>query len=193
MAVTQIFEGFSISHAAILSGSAPVAPDLFSEEADGDIYGVREGSLQADTDSYDNLGDDSVLSSWFWFNFATVSITAGYISFPLVALLSGSTISSSGAGDAIQYDLPRWEETSLNQPARPMLVRVPSKDSNSNTRVMDIVLYKVQFEPLNFDGPTYKDGLVINYSGKALMSQTDEAGTTLAVRAIGRLVNTQAA
>ena len=193
MAVTQIFEGFSISHAAILSGSAPVAPDLFSEEADGDIYGVREGSLQADTDSYDNLGDDSVLSSWFWFNFATVSITAGYISFPLVALLSGSTISSSGAGDAIQYDLPLWEETSLNQPARPMLVRVPSKDSNSNTRVMDIVLYKVQFEPLNFDGPTYKDGLVINYSGKALMSQTDEAGTTLAVRAIGRLVNTQAA
>lgn len=180
---TKIFEGFSISHASILDGTTGL------EETDGDIYGVREGSLEVDTDNFDNTGDDSVLSSWSWFNFATLTITAGYVPFDLIALLSGSTVTSSGAAPDDHYSLPLWNEGSFNQPARPVLLRVPSRDSAGATRVLDILLYKVQFDPFGFDGPNYKDGLLLNYSGKALISGTDEAGNALAERSIGRLVN----
>lgn len=179
----RIVEGFSLSHAGILDG------ETGAEEVNGDIYGIREGSLEVDTDSYDNTGDDAVLSSWFWFNFGTVSVTAGYIPFDLIALLSGATITSSGAAPNDYYNMPLWNEGSLNQPTRPMFLRVPSKDNLGEPRVLDIVLYKVQFEPINFDGPSYKDGLLINYSGKALMSSVDEKGDPLSEKAIGRLIS----
>lgn len=177
------FEGFSVSHAAILDGTTG------AETAD--IFGVREGSIEVDTDSYDNTGDDTILSTWNWFNFATLSIQAGYVPFSVVALLQGNTIASSGTGNATKYELPLWNESSLNQPARPVLIRVPSKDSDGLARNLDFILYKVQFEPISFDGPSYKDGLLLNYSGKALMSNKDEKGANLTDRAIGRLVNTQ--
>lgn len=178
------FEGFSVSHAAILDGSTG------AESAD--IYGIREGSIEVDTDSFDNTGDDTVLSTWNWFNFATVSITSGFIPFATVALLTGTTITSSGTGDTTKYELPLWNEKSLNVAPRPVLIRVPSKDSDGLARNLDFILYKVQFEPISFDGPAYKDGLVLNYAGKALMSEKDETGVAIGGgdRAIGRLVNT---
>lgn len=181
---TTIVEGFSVSHAGILDGTVAA-----NEVAD--IYGIREGTLDVDTDSYDNTGDDQVLSSWSWINFATVSITSGYIPFEVLALLSGSTITSSGTDAATSYSLPLWNEKSMNQPTRPMLIRVPSKDSAGTPRLFDIVLYKVAFAPFTFDGPTYKDGLALNYSGKALMSNLDEKGGALTEKAVGRLVSTQ--
>lgn len=179
------FEGFSVSHAAILDGTTG------AETAD--IYGIREGSIEVDTDSYDNTGDDAILSTWNWFNFATVSVTSGYVPFSLIALLTGATITSSGTGEATKYEMPLWNEKSLNAAPRPMLIRVPSKDSDGKARNFDFILYKVQFEPISFDGPSYKDGLLLNYSGKALMSDKDEKGAVLAGgdRAIGRMVNTQ--
>lgn len=180
---TRTVEGFSISHASILNGSTG------AEEAWGDIYGIREGSIEVDSDAYDNTGDDSVLSTWFWFNYATVTITAGYVPFELIQQLTGVTMSSSGTDPNDYFYLPAWNEKSLNQPTRPMLVRVPSKDSAGKVRALDIVLYKVQFQPFSFDGPAYKDGLVINYSGRALISSTDEKGTALTDRAIGRLIS----
>lgn len=175
------FEGFSVSHAAILDGTTG------AEEAD--IYGIREGSIEVDTDSFDNTGDDSILSTWSWFNFATVTITSGYVPFDVVATLTGNSVTSSGAGDAAQYEVPLWNESSLNVPPRPVLIRVPSKDSDGLPRNMDFVLYKVQFQPIAFDGPTYKDGLTLNYTGKALMSDKDEKGQALTDRAIGRIIN----
>jgi len=177
------FEGFSVSHAAILDGTTG------AETAD--IYGIREGSIEVDTDSFDNTGDDTILSTWNWFNFATVSITSGYIPFSLISTLSGATLTSSGTGAATQYSLPLWNESSLNMPPHPVLIRVPSKDTSGASRTMDFVLYKVQFEPISFDGPSYKDGLVLNYSGKALMSDKDEKGGALTDRAIGRMINSQ--
>jgi hypothetical protein len=183
-APSTTFEGFSLSHAAILNGTTA------AETAD--IYGIREGTLDVDTDSYDNTGDNSVLSSWSWINFATVSIKSGYIPLSLVALLSGSTITSSGIDAATTYSTPLWNEKSMNQPTRPLLLRVPSKDSSGVPRVFDIVLFKVQFAPITFDGPTYKDGMAINYSGKALMSDKDELGVALTEKAVGRLVSSQA-
>ena len=174
-------EGFSLSHAAILNGAtgAEVA----------DIYGVREGTLEVDTDNYDNTGDNSVLSSWQWFNFATVTVQSGFIPFDLVALLSGSTITSSGTAPNDYYSLPLWAESSLNTPARPVLIRIPSKDTAGTTRSLDIVLYKVQFAPISFDGPSYKNGLLASYSGKAVMSAVDEKGAALTDRAIGRIIS----
>lgn len=178
-------EGFSVSHAAILDGSTG------AEEAAGDLYGVRSGSLEVDMDEFDNTGDDSVLSSWIWFNYANVTIEMGYIPFATIALLTGSTITSSGSDPDDYYSLPVWEQGSLNQPTRPMLIRIPSKDSAGAVRLLDIVLYKCQFKPMGFDGPSYKDGLMVNYSAKALISDADEAGNALTGdrRAIGRLVS----
>ena len=181
-------EGFSVTHAAILDGATnayTVAPTV------GDIYGVRSGSLDVDTDSYDNTGDDSILSTWSWFNFATLSIQSGYIPFELIQTLTGASITSSGTAPADFYSIPLWNESSLNQPVRPVLVRVPSKDQAGTPRVLDFVLFRVQFEPITFDGPNYKDGLLLNYSGKCLMSDKDETGTTLGTgkRAIGRIIS----
>lgn len=178
-------EGFSISHAAVLDGTTG------AELAAGDLYGVRSGSLEVDMDEFDNTGDDYVLSSWIWFNFATVTIEMGYIPFATIALLTGSTITSSGVAPADHYSLPIWEQGSLNQPTRPMLIRIPSKDGTGRIRLLDIVLYRCQFKPIGFDGPSYKDGLMVNYSAKAMISDRDERNQVLAGdrRAIGRLVS----
>lgn len=180
---SKIVEGFSLTHAAILDGTTG------AEETDGDIYGVRSGTIAADTGNYDNTGDDAVLSSWFWFNFATITVQAGYVPFDTIALLAGSTVTSSGTTPNDYYSMDLWPEDSLNQPPRPVLIRVPAKDKDGNTRTLDFVLYRVQFGPMNFDGPSYKSGLLLNYTGRAVMSDKDETGASLSKRAIGRMIN----
>lgn len=174
------FEGFSVSHAAILDGTTG------ADEAD--IYGIREGSLDVDTDQYDNTGDDTVLSSWGWVNFANLSIKSGYIPLEVVALLSGTPFVSAGTGPSATWSAPLWNEKSMNQPTFPVRLQIPSKDALGAPRVFDIILYKVQFAPIAFEGPSYKDGLVVSYSGKAMMSDYDEKGVALSERAVGRLI-----
>lgn len=183
-------EGFSISHAAILNGTTGI------EEAFGDIYGIRSGSLELDQDSYDNTGDDTILSTWYWANKVNVTVQGGYVPFQTLALISGSNITSSGTGVNQTFALPLWEENTMNTVPRPMLVRVPSKDATGAVRLLDFILYKVQFQPFSFDGPSYKEGLLLNYNGSALFSSTDEKGgpvldskTGAATRAIGRLLS----
>lgn len=178
---SPIVEAFSISHAAILNGST--GAEL------ADIYGVREGTVEIDSDSYSNTGDDAILSVWNWFNLATISITSGYLSYDMYALITGSTITSSGAAPNDYWNIPLWNESSLNQPTRPVLLRCPSKDSAGNPRSLDFVLYKVQFQPIRFDGPSYKNGLSVSWSAQAMISTTDEIGTTLSEPAVGRLVS----
>ncbi len=182
MDTNKIFEGFSISHAAILDGTTG------AEEVDGDIYGVRTGSLAANTGNFDNTGDDAVLSSWFWIDNATLTIESGYVPFETIALLSGTSIVSSGT----TYEIELWDEDSVNQPPRPVLLQVPSKDADGDIRVMKFILYKVQFAPFSFTGPAYKSGLLLSYSGRATLSNKNEKGETLAKRSIGRLVNSPA-
>src|SRR5512140_1886571 len=156
--VAPIIEGFSLSHAAILDGTTGAETQ--------DLYGIREGTLEVDTDNYDNTGDNAVLSSWQWFNFATVTVQSGYLPFDLYALLSGVTLTTSGSGATQTVSAPLWNEASLNQPTRPMKLRVPSKDTAGTSRNFDIVLFKVQFAPISFEGPSYKEGMLVNYSGK---------------------------
>lgn len=187
---TPIAEAFSVSHAAILDGTTG------AEETDGDIYGVRSASIELDTDSYDNTGDDAILSTWYWFNKATVNVQSGYVPFKTIALLSDTAVTSSGSAPNDYYEINLWEERSLNVQPRPMLIRCPSKDKDGVLRTMDFVLYKVQFQPFTFDGPTYKDGLLLNYVGTALMSDTKDNGDAVVdsktgqpSKAIGRLLN----
>lgn len=188
---TKIFEGFSVSHCAILDGDT-AAEDVVGNETYGDIYGVRTASLAASTGNYDNTGDEFVLSSWFWIENATLTVESGYLPFDTIALLTGATVSSTGTAPNDTYSLPLWDEDSVNVSPKPVLIRVPSKDSNGVIRNMDFVLYKVQFSPISFTGPAYKSGLLINYSGRATLSNLDEAGNTLTKRAIGRLINSPA-
>jgi hypothetical protein len=164
------FEGFSLSHAAILSGTTG------AESAS--IYGVRNGSIATDQGNFENTGDDVVLSEHFWINFANITIEEGYVPFSTIALLTGTTVGSSGASPNDYYAIPLWTLNSMNQPTQPMAIRVPSKDSAGTIRTLDFVLYKCQFQPFNFTGPSYKTGLSVSISYRALFSDANEIGTT---------------
>ena len=184
-------EAFSISHAAILDASTGVEVPEF-----GDIYGIRSGSLELDQDSYDNTGDDTILSTWYWANKVNVTIQGGYVPFRTLGLISGSVVTSSGSGPGQTFSLPLWEERTMNTQPRPMLIRCPSKDKEGEVRLLDFILFKVQFQPFSFDGPSYKEGLLLNYNGSALFSDTDEKGdpvvdslTGQPTKAIGRLLS----
>ena len=190
---SPIAEGFSLSHAAILDTATGL------DALDGDIYGIRSGSLELDSDSFDNTGDDTILSKWYWANTVNVTIQSGYIPFRTISLLSGSRVLSSGVGAAETFSLPLWEQRQMNTQPRPMILRVPSKDKDGLTRRLDFILYKVQFQPISFDGPAYKEGLLVNYNGAALFSDTDEKGlpvvdsvTGLPTTAVGRLISAPA-
>lgn len=187
---SPIVEGFSLSHAAILDGSTGL------QEEFGDIYGIRSGSLELDQDSYDNTGDDTILSTWYWANKVNVTVQGGYIPFNTLGLITGSVVTSSGSGDTETFSLPLWEENTMNTQPRPMLIRVPSKDRNGLVRLLDFILFKVQFQPFSFDGPSYKEGLLLNYNGSALFSDTDETGSAVLdsrtgepTKAVGRLLS----
>lgn len=294
-APTQIVEGFSLNHAQILDGTETFEEALARTDLEGwDIYGVNEASLDPDTDQYINEGDDVQLSVWNWLNGADVSVQAGYISFPLMANLTGEAVVESGGtaevqtltntgpttagdftldydgeetaeivhnataaqvrtallaltnlesgditvtggpfpatpivvtftpsdgdtpalvpdntgltggtigvatttpgtggGDDTIYEIPLWTEDSFNIEPKPMLTTLPSKDHRGKVRLFVIGLYRVQFAPLTFDGPQYKEGLKVNYGGRATMSAFDEAGTAFpgGKKRVGKLVS----
>ena len=76
----------------------------------------------------------------------------------------------------------------MNQPTQPMAIRVPAKDASGNIRTLDFVLYRVQFQPFNFTGPSYKTGLSCSIAGRALFSTVNEIGNASGTTQIGRLV-----
>lgn len=177
------FEGFSLSHAAILSGTTGAEVST--------IYGVRNGTISTDQGNFENTGDDIVLSEHFWINFANVTIEEGFIPFSTIALITGTTVSSSGASPNDYYALPLWTLNSMNQPTQPLAIRVPAKDAGGQIKTLDFVLYRVQFQPFNFTGPSYKTGLSVSIAGRALFSTTNEIGVALPSsypQSIGRLV-----
>jgi len=179
------FEGFSLSHAAILSGTTG------AESAT--IYGVQNGTISTDQGNFENTGDDVVLSEHFWINFANVTIAEGYIPFTTIALITGTSVSSSGAAGSDYYGISLWTLNSMNQPTQPMAIRVPAKDAAGYIRTLDFVLYRVQFQPFNFTGPSYKTGLTCSIAGRALFANADERGNAFTgvdtSARIGRLVS----
>jgi len=185
---SMTLEGFSLSHAAILNGSTG------AEAVNGDIYGVDDASLEPDTDSFDNEGDDTVLSRWQWLNYAEVSVRGGYIPFETLYTIYGEPISSSGTDPADWFSMEFWTDRSMNVSNKPMLVATPAKDRNGAVRTLWFVLYNCSFGPLTFEGPAYKDGLKISYAATALMSEKDEKGQSLGgnYKAVARMINAPA-
>ena len=181
MALSPIAEAFSVSHAQILSGTDTFLQAIAKAAMDTeDIYGVSEASLEPDVGDYDNEGDDSVLSSWSWINKAELTVQAGYISFPLIAALTGQTMTSSTSGGKESLHLDLWHEDSMNVAPKPMIVKMPSKDRDGAPADFVFGLYRVNFKPITFEGPAYKDGLKVNYDGIALASSVDEKGVKFA-------------
>jgi hypothetical protein len=102
-APNPVVEGFSLTHAAIMDGVSTWEESLYALYDEGlDIYGVSDSSLQPNTDSFDNEGDDSVLSRWTWLNYAEMTITSGYLSFPLMATITGRPYTISGVTAEVQ-------------------------------------------------------------------------------------------
>jgi hypothetical protein len=191
---SAVVEAFSITHAEVLDGSTSFVEAALGAQASADawdVYGVNNASLDPSSDSYDNEGDNVVMSRWNWINNAEVSIQAGYMSFPLIATLTGQTISSGGTGSDKIYGLDLWHEDSMNVPDRPMILKMPSKDHLGNIRTLTFGLYRVSFNPITFDGPAYKDGLKVNYNGVALFSSVDEVGVAFpdGKKRIGRVLS----
>ncbi len=188
-----IVEIFSISHAQILDGETTFMQALqtVANADEWDIYGVNNGSLEPNSDSYDNEGDDAVLSTWEWLNYAELAVQAGYVSFPLISNITGEPISSGSiAGGATAYGMDLWTERSMNVKRRPVMMQCPSKTAQGDVVRAVIGLYSVSFAPITFDGPAYKDGLKVNYGGKALMSNFDEKGVAFSdgIKRVARLL-----
>lgn len=190
---SPIVEAFSLSHAQILDGAQnfKTAAAVLNTPEGLDMYGVNEASLDPDTDDYDNEGDNTVMSTWSWLNKAGLEVQAGYLSFPLIASITGRSISSGGSGDSTSFEMDLWHEDDFNVAPKPVLLRMPSKDKDGVVRNLIFGLFKVQFMPITFDGPAYKDGLKINYNGTALFSAKDEMGQTFSdgKKRVGRLIS----
>lgn len=177
MPLAPIVEAFSISHAQILNGTTSFLDALAAPyDQNLDVYGVNSASLEPDTGDYDNEGDDTIQSVWSWINKADVNVQAGYLSFPLIAQLTGQAISSGKVAGKDVLGLDLWHEDSMNVPSKPMLIKMPAKDRDGAPADFIIGLNKVSFKPITFDGPAYKDGLKVNYNGSALSSITNELG-----------------
>lgn len=191
-APTAIFEGFSISHAQILDGTTSFIDTAFAAyDEDLDIFGVADGSLEPDTDSYDNEGDDVVLSTWEWLNKATIAAQAGYISLPVYSSITGRPIITTGTGANTAHAMDLWHEDDFAAAAKPMILKCPSRDSKGAARDLVIGLYRVSFGAMTFDGPAFKDGLKANYNGTANFSLYDEEGVPFAdgKKRVGRLIS----
>lgn len=182
--MTNPVEIFSISHAAILDGATSAEDAALT--LGRDVYGVRQGTLTPNVGSYEYQGDDGVNWLWEWVTHADLNITAGYISFDVVALITGNTVATVGSD--IEIDL--WTEDKANV-MLPVLVRCPAKDSLGAVKRLDVILYAVQFAPLQWTGMSYKTGGEASYGGRALPSLNDETGTPFGdtKRRVGRVVS----
>ena len=187
-----VVEGFSLTHAEILDGTKTFLEAVAATATNAyDVYGVNDASLTPNVSSWANNGDDAKLSEWAWLEDAAIAVQAGYVSFPLIATLTGQTVSSSGAGATQLFGVDLWHEDSFNVAPKPMLLKMPSKDADGVVRILTIGLYKVQFKPITFDGPKFKDGLKVNYAGTALLSPKDEKGVAFAdgKKRVGRILS----
>jgi hypothetical protein len=188
----KIFEGFSISHAAVLDGTQTfVEANYAPYDEDWDVYGVGDGSLDPDSDSFDNEGDDVILSTWDWLNKAGVALQSGYISLPVLSTITTRAITTTGAGADTVHAMDIWHEDDPGAPARALIMRCPSRDVKGAARDLIIGLYRVTFGALTFDGPAYKDGLKVNLNGTANYSLYDEKGVAFAdgKKRVARLIS----
>lgn len=172
-------EGFSLSHAQVLDGTESFEQALAktSVTPDGwDIYGVREASLDVDDDDWSNEGDDDVLSRWQWINYVELEVVSGYFGFKTYERITGRTTTTSGSGANTSYRADLWHEDDNNLPPFPILLKMPSKDAAGKVRSLVIGLYRFTPGPISFEGPEYKEGFSVSYTGNATKTLYDEKG-----------------
>jgi hypothetical protein len=173
-------EGFSLTRASVLGATGLESAQLYAAQAI---------TLTPTTTVINNSADDEVLSIWVILNSADLAIQGGFMPFSVLAQLGGTALASSGLSPADYYGLPLWTQYQHNQPQVPMAIRMASRNSPGAARTMDIVLYRVSIAVLDFTGVVYKTGLQVNYQGKIMFSNTDEAGNDLAGPEMGRIVS----
>ena len=182
MATSPNITAFSLSHAAILDGTT--AAEL------ADLFGVNEGSLELESDSYERTGDDKILSTNRWITKGTLSLKSNYIPLDLMAKVYGTPVVSGVEGITMQM----WTEKAMNIAPRPVVIVAPGETSDGVPTTMKFVLYKVKFGQITFDQfLSYKEGLAVSLEGDALLSDKDELGAAftdnLGAR-IGKIVST---
>lgn len=181
---------FSLSHAAILDGSTA------AEVAD--IFGVNEGSLELESDTYERNGDDKILSTTRWITKGVLSLSTNYFPTEMMEILYGTpAVSGTEPGEENDFTMQLWTEKAMNIAPRPVLVQAPGEDADGNPLTLKFVLYKVKFGQISFPQfMSYKEGLSVSLEGDALLSDVDELGAAftddLGAR-IGKVVSTHLA
>jgi hypothetical protein len=156
-------------------------------------WNAAAAAVQSALEALSTVGTGGLVVTGGPSNTTALTITAGGSlaghPLPLISIdktsltgASGGVVTRTTAGATVDtsYQIDLWHEDSINVSARPLMIVCPSRDSAGLVRRLVIGLYKVQFGPLGFDGPTYKDGLKINFEGSALQSPTDETGAVFA-------------
>jgi hypothetical protein len=165
-------------------------------------YTATAAAVQTALQALSSVGNGNLLVTGGPANSAALTVTAaGTLAGAKIPLLApdlsgltgaaGGVVAETTPGSSVGYGIDLWHEDSMNIDAKPLILVVPSKDSNRIVRRLVIGLYSVQFGPIGFDGPSFKDGLKVNYEGTALMSGVDETGVPFAdgKQRIGRLLS----
>jgi hypothetical protein len=197
--ITEIFEGFSFTHASLLGGTGSLygagnyGAGLYGTGQAGTesavLYAARTATIEQAVSEIPSMADDIAIGVWDVLADATLTVEAGFISFDALAAITGLPASSSGAAPGDYYALPLWELPAANVTALPVLLRANGRDSLARTREIDLLLYQVQLTWLQITGPAYKNGVGASYAGKIIPSTTDEQGTYLGGRLeFGRVI-----
>lgn len=101
------------------------------------------------------------------------------------------TRTTTGTPADTRYEMDLWHEDSMNVAPRPLLLVMPAKDKLGAVRRAVIGIHRAQFGPIGFDGPSYKEGLKVNYEATGVQSAYDELGNAFSdgKKRIGRLIS----
>lgn len=173
-------EGFSISEAVLLD------PDTGLPLEDGLLYGVKSGEITPEIDSWDDVSNDTYVDAWSEVKYLNVSISMSHLPVRALSLMTGSELDIP---DITQYQMELFERSWGGQSFHPMKITIPARDADGNNRVLYYLLYRVKFYDFDFMEASYKEGLPINFQGKAFISSVDEAGAALSQPSFGRLIS----
>jgi hypothetical protein len=193
----EITESGGTSEVQTLTATGPPTAGTFTLTYDGEptgtiAFNATAAAIRTALGALPNLDITDITTTGGPINTTPVVVTFDLAEGNVPALvvnntgLTGGTVAvatttpGTGGLDETIYEMPLWTEDSFNVAPRPMLVTMPSKDNRGRVRLLVIGLYQVQFAPITFDGPQYKEGLKINYGGRATMSAFDETGGAFA-------------
>jgi hypothetical protein len=205
MATTTVTSASEVQSLASNGGSGGTFTLTFSGQTTAPIaYNATNTVVQSALQALANIGTGNVTVSGGPANTTALVITftgalanqpESLITSDITAVTGGTgglvTRTTAGASSDTYYGIDLWHEDSMNVAPKPVLLTLPSKDNLGAVCRLVIGLYRVQFGPIGFAGPTYKDGFKVNYEGTALMSTVNEVGAPFpdGKKRIGRLIS----